>query len=292
MPLLKEPLSVSTSVGSNGRAGLAQPGFSQLASRDCQGTDPTSCQPNAHNPHLERRGHQGNSKTASCSCLLSMGSWKRGCSKARGVPWYSFSLRAKSTDAVDNDEANHLPQCLCSAAGATFLLCTQSKTPHTEGRGHPQTQHLFPSTKEFQLSRCWLCFCSPRTTFLPPEQPCRVPPPFPVHPITGQQRDLRSVLSGQVCHLRPAAEEGNESKATGEMLRALIPFSSHCHHFHDNSDARVVQGGMEVDSLRQERRENKDGRATPPAFGQPMAQPQCPPQLPDSGLWQTTSGTA
>lgn len=36
----------------------------------------------------------------SCSCLLSTGSWKRGCSKARGVPWYSFSLKAKSTGAM------------------------------------------------------------------------------------------------------------------------------------------------------------------------------------------------
>lgn len=53
----------------------------------------------------------------SCCCLLSTGSWKRGCSKARGVPWYSFSLKAKSTRAaVSKSTLKHI--CIFHSASA------------------------------------------------------------------------------------------------------------------------------------------------------------------------------
>lgn len=34
-------------------------------------------------------------------CLLSRGSWRSGCSKARGVPWYSLSLKPKGKQSVE-----------------------------------------------------------------------------------------------------------------------------------------------------------------------------------------------
>lgn len=49
-------------------------------------------------------------------------------------------------------------------------------------------------------------------------------------------------------------EEGDDPKATGKVLRAPIPFPSSHYHFHDSSDARVVQGGVEINDLGQERR--------------------------------------
>lgn len=48
-------------------------------------------------------------------------------------------------------------------------------------------------------------------------------------------------------------EEGDDSKATGKMLRAPIPFPSRHYHFYDNSNAGVIQGGVEINDLGQER---------------------------------------
>ena len=89
------------------------------------------------------------------------------------------------------------------------------------------------------------------------KQPRTLPPQFPACPITRRRGDLRSVLGSRLRRLRPAAEEGDESKAAGEMPRALIPFPGRRHHFHDGGDAGVVQGSMEVNGLGRERREKR-----------------------------------
>lgn len=84
-------------------------------------------------------------------------------------------------------------------------------------------------------------------------------------------------------------EEGDDSKATGKMLRAPIPFPTHHYHFHDSSDARVVQGGVEINNLEwkgekwaiSELAWAATGRAVPVALRQGVAQPEHLLKLPD-----------
>lgn len=78
-------------------------------------------------------------------------------------------------------------------------------------------------------------------------------------------------------------EEGDDSKATGKMLRVPIPFPSRHYHFYDNNNAGVAQGGVEINDLGQERREAISElataaahRAMPVVLGHSVAQPEHP----------------
>lgn len=109
-------------------------------------------------------------------CLLSTGSWKRGCRRARGVPWYSFSLKARSTcAAVSKSTLKHIS--IFHYISIFHKASAQQQNPSNPlwksllGKGQAFLPNpLLHQSEEFQVSKCWLCFCSPSTTLSLPNK--------------------------------------------------------------------------------------------------------------------------
>lgn len=102
--------------------------------------------------------------------LLSTGSWKCGCSKARGVPWYSFSLKAKRTRSRQGTypEAHlHLPQALLNSKKPPSCSVPAVKPLSFQARpGIAQTHRCSPAVKNSRFLCAGFVSATPGPHFL------------------------------------------------------------------------------------------------------------------------------